>query len=152
MGSDISRAYSKALSSPMRSQLRRTCGSPTTTSSAITTRARWHTSHRRNRATTDPAVIYLAHLFRGWTLARMDRDPETTAEFQQAVAALPAAGTGALWLAGRLILEGKRAEADAVVDRSLVDSKDDEDPWRLFGYGDFHRFPALMKQLRETIR
>jgi tetratricopeptide (TPR) repeat protein len=103
-------------------------------------------------ATTDRDVIYLAHLFRGWTLARMDRDAETTAEYQQAVDAVPGAGTGALWLAGRLLLEGKRAEADAVVDRSLVDSKDVEDPWRLFGYGDFFRFPAIMKQLRGAIR
>lgn len=101
--------------------------------------------------TADRDVIYLAHLFRGWTLSRMDRAAETTTEYQQAVDALPAAGTGALWLAGRLLLEGKRAEADAVVERSLVD-KDVDDPWRLFGYGDFHRFPALMTQLRRAIR
>jgi tetratricopeptide (TPR) repeat protein len=102
--------------------------------------------------TTDPDLIYLAHLFRGWTLSRMDRDAESTAEYQQAVDAVPAGGTGALWLARRLLLEGKRAEADAVADRSLVGSKKIDDPWRLYGYGDFHRFPTLMTQLREAIR
>jgi hypothetical protein len=102
--------------------------------------------------TSDPDLIYLARLFRGWTLSRMDRDAETTTEYQQAVNAVPAGGTGALWLARRLLLEGKRAEADAVTDRSLVGSKDIDDPWRLYGYGDFRRFPALMKQLREAIR
>ena len=82
----------------------------------------------------------------------MDRDAESTAEYQQAVDAVPAGGTGALWLARRLLLEGKRAEADAVADRSLVGSKKIDDPWRLYGYGDFHRFPTLMTQLREAIR
>jgi Tfp pilus assembly protein PilF len=102
--------------------------------------------------TSDPDVIYLAHLFRGWTLSRIERDGESTAEYQRAVDAVPAGGTGALWLSRRLLLEGRRAEADAVTDRSLVGSMDIDDPWRLFGYGDFRRFPALMKELREAIR
>jgi len=102
--------------------------------------------------TTDPDVIYLAHLFRGWTLSRMERDGESTAEYQLAVEAVPAGGTGALWLSRRLVLEGKRATADAIADRSLVGARDIDDPWRLYGYGDFRRFPALMKQLREAIR
>ncbi|HUL71807.1 MAG TPA: hypothetical protein VLT86_01815 [Vicinamibacterales bacterium] len=102
--------------------------------------------------TTDPDVLYLVHLFRGWTLARMDREAESTAEYQRAVDAVPAASTGALWLARRLLIEGKRAQADAVTDRSLVGSREIDDPWRLYGYGDFHRFPALIKQLREAIR
>ena len=103
-------------------------------------------------ATTDPDLSYLAHLFRGWTLSRTDRDTESTAEYQHAVDAVPAGGTAALWLARRLLLEGKRTEADAVADRSLVGSRNVDDPWRLYGYGDFHRFPALMKQLREAMR
>lgn len=103
-------------------------------------------------ATTERDLIYLAHLFRGWTLSRMDRDAESTREYQQAVNTIPAGSTGALWLARRLLLEGKRDEADAVTDRSLVGSKDIDDPWRLYGYGDFRRFPALMRQLREAIR
>lgn len=103
-------------------------------------------------ATRDPYLIYLAHLFRGWTLTRMGRESESTAEYQQTVNTIPAAGTGALWLATRLLAEGQRAEADAVVDRSLVGSRDVSDPWRLYGYGDFYRFPALMKQLRGAIR
>lgn len=102
--------------------------------------------------TTDPDLIYLAHLFRGWTLSRMDRDAESTTEYRLAIDAVPAANTGSLWLARRLLLEGKRDEADAVTDRSLVGSRDIDDPWRLYGYGDFRRFPALMKQLREAIR
>ncbi len=103
-------------------------------------------------ATTDPDVLYLAHLFRGWTLTRMNRETESTAEYQRAVDTVPAGSTGSLWLARRLLLEGKRNEADAVADRSLVGSRDIEDPWRLYGYGDFRRFPAFMKQLREAIR
>ena len=152
-GSSISGAYAKALASPeRRSPAKPTCGSGYY--DLIADRPESALAHlaQAQSTTTDPDVIYLAHLFRGWTLARMDRDAETTAEYQQAVDAVPAGGTGALWLARRLLLEGKRAEADAVVDRSLVDSKDVEDPWRLFGYGDFLRFPAMMKQLRGAIR
>lgn len=103
-------------------------------------------------STTDPDVLYLVHLFRGWTLTRMDRETESTAEYQKAVDAMPAANTGSLWLARRLLLEGKRNEADAVTDRSLVGTRNIDDPWRLYGCGDFRRFPALIKQLREAIR
>jgi tetratricopeptide (TPR) repeat protein len=103
-------------------------------------------------ATREPELMYLGHLFRGWALSRLDRDSESTAEYQQAVDAVPAGGTGALWLARRLLLEGKRAEADAVTDRSLTGSRNIDDPWRLYGLGDFRRFPALIQQLREANR
>lgn len=151
LGGDISRAYAKALASPATAPEAHV---RLAYYDLIADRHESTLAHlaQAQSTTTVPEVIYLVHLFRGWALSRMDRDPETTEEYRQAVAAVPAAGTAALWLAGRLLLEGKRAEADAVVDRSLVESKDVEDPWRLFGYGDFHRFPALMKQLREAIR
>ncbi|MFI5177592.1 MAG: hypothetical protein ACHQO8_03460 [Vicinamibacterales bacterium] len=110
-----------------------------------------HLAHAQ-AATADPDLLYLIHLFRGWTLARMDREAETTAEYRQAVDALPAAGTGALWLAARLAVEGQRTEADAIVERSLTQDATAYDPWQNFGYGDFRYFPALMKELREALR
>ncbi len=33
------------------------------------------------RKTSDPHLVFLAHLFHGWTLARLDRASETTAEY-----------------------------------------------------------------------
>ena len=103
-------------------------------------------------ATTDPQLLYLVHLFRGWTLSRTNRESDTTAEYRRAVDAVPAAGTAALWLATRLLAEGHRDEADAVTERSLTGSGSIDDPWRLFGYGDFRLFRSLMLQLREAIK
>jgi tetratricopeptide (TPR) repeat protein len=103
------------------------------------------------KASADPDLLYLAHLFRGWTLTRMGREPEATAEYRQALDAVPGAGTASLWLAGRLLAEGRRDEADVVIDRSVTSPAVD-DPWRLFGYGDFRLFPSVMKQLRAALQ
>ena len=37
--------------------------------------------------------------------------------------------------------------------RSALDSHDPfDDPWRLYGYGDYPRFPALVAALRQTFK
>jgi hypothetical protein len=100
----------------------------------------------------DPGQLYLAHLFSGWSHAARKDIPAAIASYRAALDALPRAQSATLHLALQLYATGERAEADAVVEGMLSASPPVLDPWRIFGYGDLRRFPALIAALRNEIR
>lgn len=100
----------------------------------------------------DPAQLYLAHLFTGWTLERQSRSEDAIAAFRAALDAVPHAQAAALHAAALLYQSGDRAAADALVEAMLAEGTDVPDPWRIYGYGDLRRVPALIAELQRAIQ
>jgi tetratricopeptide (TPR) repeat protein len=93
----------------------------------------------------------LAAFWRG-DLAERASDPAAAADFyREAIGADPASRAAASRLGALLFLDGRRAEADDVLSRSLLTPP--HDPWRELAYGDFRHWPDYRRDLRaETLR
>lgn len=100
----------------------------------------------------DPGQLYLAHLIAGWSYEKQHQSDEAIREFRAALAAVPRAQAATLHAAALLYAQGQRADADVMVELMLAEGADVVDPWRLFGYGDFRRVPALIAALQEAVR
>jgi tetratricopeptide (TPR) repeat protein len=99
----------------------------------------------------DPTRTYLAHLFTGWVHEKAGRPDEAIASFRQALAAVNglAAARG---LGVRLYEQDNRDEADALVKAALEPATAVPDPWKVYAYGDFRRFPQLLARLRARLQ
>lgn len=100
----------------------------------------------------DRSQLYLAHLFMGWALEHQKRSEDAIAAFRAALDAVPHAQAATLHAAALLYQSGDRAAADALVESMLSEGKDVVDPWRIYGYGDLRRVPALIAELQRAIR
>ncbi|HSC29899.1 MAG TPA: hypothetical protein VLD67_21650 [Vicinamibacterales bacterium] len=103
-------------------------------------------------ASTDPFVGYLAHFLRGRAADLSGQVAESEAHYRSALAVLPHAQSATTALAANLFLHGRRDEAYTLVQDAFGARRRPDDPWSLFGYGDFRFMPAYMAQLREAIR
>jgi tetratricopeptide (TPR) repeat protein len=101
--------------------------------------------------TSEPFLVYLAHLFRGRALERTDRIDEAIAAYRDAVAVVPGAQSAVLALASALMRGQGRAEADELA-RAAVSSVPVADPWAGYGQGDLRLWPMIRRQMREAIR
>ena len=101
---------------------------------------------------TDPYVTYLAHFFTGRVLLAEKQVALAEAAFRQALATLPGTQSASEALAALLFVDGRRDEAYQLIETSFSHRPLPPDPWRLYGYGDFRRWPDLVRQLREAIR
>jgi tetratricopeptide (TPR) repeat protein len=104
------------------------------------------------RTAQDPNTGYLAHLFAGRTLVAMDRRDEAVAEFDQAVALRPRAQSAVLALAALRVTAPAMDPPFAVLRRAMDSHDPFDDPWRLYGYGDYIRFPELVAALRKAVK
>jgi hypothetical protein len=98
----------------------------------------------------DPTRTYLAHLFAGWVHEKAGRPNEAIASFRQSLAAVNGLAA-ALGLGVRLYEQDKRDEADALVKAALEPATAVPDPWKVYAYGDFRRFPYLLARLRARL-
>jgi tetratricopeptide (TPR) repeat protein len=99
----------------------------------------------------DAGQLYLAHLFLGWAYEALDRPADAERAFRAALDAVPGAEVATLALAVHLYESGRRDEADTLIDDRLGRQPRAGDPWRIYGYGDLRRWPALMDTLRKEI-
>lgn len=106
-------------------------------------------AHERS---TDPYVTYLAHFFAGRVLLEEKRVALAEAAFRDALATVPGTQSASEALAALLFVDGRRDEAYALIETSYNQRPLPPDPWRLYGYGDYRRWPALIRQLREAIK
>ncbi|HET9369410.1 MAG TPA: tetratricopeptide repeat protein [Vicinamibacterales bacterium] len=95
----------------------------------------------------DPTRVYLAHLFTGWVHEQAGRMPEALASFGRALEAVRGL-SAALALGVRLYAVDRRDEADAIVQDTLAAAV--TDPYKLYGYGDLRRWPAIVAGLRRS--
>lgn len=104
------------------------------------------------RTAADPATKYLAHLFAGRIHLALRQPDEAAREFEQAIAIAPRAQSAILALSALQASSDTMTLSMARLRQSL-DSRDGfADPWRLFGYGDYVRWPARRAAMREALR
>jgi tetratricopeptide (TPR) repeat protein len=108
---------------------------------------------RRGRdAATDADGRYIAHMIAARALEAMSRHDEAKREYERAVETIPGAESAAIALAALKFADDDRATALAVLDRSFTSRPRADDPWRLFAYGNFHRWPYLLAAMRAELR
>jgi hypothetical protein len=102
----------------------------------------------RATGATDAFVRYLAHFLIGRLHERQGRRAEAESAYRLALDTLPGAQSGAIALSTVLFLADRPDEAYAVMEAAGRVSPQPPDPWRLYGYGDYRRWPALKAELR----
>jgi DNA-binding FadR family transcriptional regulator len=103
------------------------------------------------RTAQDPDTAYLAHFTAGRILQAMHLAGDAASEFQQALALRPRAQSAALALAAIRATEAQTRAFDLL--RPALDSHSPfDDPWRLYGYGDYVRWPDAIAVLRVLVR
>ena len=106
---------------------------------------------RADAQTRDPYVVYLARFFRGQALERQNQVRRAEASFRGAAAAVPHAQGATLALAALAFRDGRRTEAQRLVDEMLATDPPPVDPWRRFVHADDRFWPQLIGRLRAEI-
>jgi tetratricopeptide (TPR) repeat protein len=101
--------------------------------------------------TIDADMLYLDDLFIGWAHERAGRMEYAERSYRHALARVPSGRTAATWLAAALQAQGKLAEAQELIDASLMRTAGAPDPWPLFGQGDFKMWPKTIALLRSEL-
>jgi tetratricopeptide (TPR) repeat protein len=100
----------------------------------------------------DSRLTYIAQIVRGQALAGLGRSAEAGRAYAQALESIPGGQSATLALSGWLLLSGQRQEAFDLTRRAFSTKPAEDDPWRLYYYGDFMYWPDLMRELHEAIR
>jgi hypothetical protein len=100
----------------------------------------------------DEFVAYLAHFLTGRLHERADRLTEAEAAYRRALDVMPGTQSASVALSALLIRRGIPAEGQSLLRASFDALSRPPDPWRLFGYGDYRRWPALVEALRAAVR
>jgi predicted Zn-dependent protease len=100
----------------------------------------------------DPFVRYLAFFFTGQALETIHRSHEAEAAYRQALTVILHVQSGVEALAALLFLDGKPDESYAIVQASFEAQPRPPDVWRLYGFGDFVRWPDLIARLRVELQ
>jgi hypothetical protein len=98
----------------------------------------------------DAFVAYLAHFFTSRVHHRAGRADAEEAELRQALAVSPGVQSSLESLSVLLLMGGKADLAIAELNRPQPGPRP-PDPWRLYGYGDFRRWPSLIVELRRGL-
>lgn len=100
----------------------------------------------------DARLIYVAQIVRGEALAALNRTPDAGRAYAQALEVIPGGQSATLALSGWLFLSGQRTQAFELTAAAFAARPVDDDPWRLYYYGDFMYWPDLVRELHEAIR
>ncbi len=103
----------------------------------------------------DRTVTYYAHLFSGDAALAVGRLPDSKLSYEIAVALYPDSQASRLGLASALRAGGDRPAALAAMARTLVKppaSREGDDPWWDYYFGDAANVDRLMEELREPLR
>lgn len=103
-------------------------------------------------SSADRRVRYLAHLFRGWSLAALEKLDEADAEYASALAIVPNAQTATLGRAASAFRKRDTTRADQLVSALIAMPRAVDDPWWTYGIGDGHDVDQLLAELRKVIR
>ena len=103
-------------------------------------------------ASQDPQLQYLAHFLSAQASQALGDLAAAEAMYSRALAVRPGSQSATLGLAALRLLDGDPASAYDLVEHSRADRRNDDDPWRMFLYGDFTRLPGLIRELRAKVR
>jgi hypothetical protein len=95
---------------------------------------------------------YLAHLYSGLALARVNRVSEAVSAFRAALRVVPGASSATTLLTHVLLTSGQIAEAEGLAGEFLSSPVNRNDPWDRYFFGDFAQYGELVGRLRERLR
>jgi tetratricopeptide (TPR) repeat protein len=97
-------------------------------------------------------VVYLARLFRGQALERLQRPDEAIASFRDALRVGPGGQTATLSLSTLLYRRGQRDEAEALVRQLLADTDPINDPWWTYWAGSARLWTTRLDAMRGMLQ
>lgn len=100
----------------------------------------------------DPVLKYLAHLFRGWSLAATDQPDEADAEYAQALGIMPGAQSAVLARAVLAFHQRDASRAEQMVAALTSRAEPADDPWWNYALGDGQYVDRFIAELRQVIR
>jgi tetratricopeptide (TPR) repeat protein len=101
---------------------------------------------------SDPAMKYLARLFRGMTLERLKQTDAARQAYQAALTLNPGAHAATTALASLLFRAGERAEADKLMSALVARTQPVIDPWWFYWPGDYRFGTARIQAVRAALR
>jgi tetratricopeptide (TPR) repeat protein len=102
-------------------------------------------------ATTDADLKYVGFFLAAQAAQTLGRFDEAEALYGRALTSRPHSQSATVGLAALRFLRGDAATAYDLVDRSRTGRPNDDDPWRMFLYGDFTKLPGLIRELRTKL-
>jgi tetratricopeptide (TPR) repeat protein len=102
-------------------------------------------------AAKDPDLRYIANVLAAQAAQALNDLPAAEAHYRAALAARPHSQSATLGLAALLYVRGEGRQAYDLVEASRAGRPRDDDPWRLFLYGDFAKLPTLVAELRRLV-
>jgi tetratricopeptide (TPR) repeat protein len=102
--------------------------------------------------TTDPALVYLAHLFRGLALEGLGRSAEAGASYLQALKVSPGAHSATMRLAALEFQNGHGDDAARRIEALLRDDDPRTDPWWAYYAADWRFWYPSIERVRSLIR
>jgi predicted Zn-dependent protease len=100
----------------------------------------------------EPWTRYLAHFIAGFSYEHEKRYQDAVREYAAALEAVPHAQSASIALAQLLLRDNQADAAFDLITRSVTERPDGDDPWRLFAYGAYVRWPVLIADVRKAIR
>ena len=107
---------------------------------------------RATELARDPRVRYLGFVLAGRALSELGRADEARTAYGDALAAFPEGHSAAMLLAALIDTVDPPDEVAALIRRSLTAKPLQDDPWRLYTYGDYLRWPTYIDDLHEALR
>jgi tetratricopeptide (TPR) repeat protein len=99
----------------------------------------------------EPATQFMAHFILAFCHESKGRLQDAVREYSAALRAVPHAQSASIPLALLLLRDNQAGAAFDLIDRSLAERSDGDDPWRLFHYGSYARWPLLVADVRKAV-
>lgn len=100
---------------------------------------------------TEPATQFMAHFILAFCHESKGRFLDAVREYSAALRAVPHAQSASIPLAMLLLRDNQAGAAFDLIDRSLGERSNGDDPWRLFHYGGYARWPHLIADVRKAV-
>jgi hypothetical protein len=97
-------------------------------------------------------IRYLSHFIVAVSHEFQGHYQDAVREYSAALNAVPHAQSASIALAQLLLRDNQGKPAMDLLNRSLTERPDGDDPWRLFAYGGYIRWPTLIADVRKAIR
>ena len=103
------------------------------------------------QSAADPDVRYVGNFLAAQVAQASGDLAAAEARYRAALAVRPYSQSATLALAALLYQRGEAREAYDIVAASRANLPRDDDPWRMFLYGDFPKLPGLVTELRRRV-
>jgi predicted Zn-dependent protease len=100
----------------------------------------------------EPWIRYLSHFIAALSHEFQGHYQDAVQEYAAALGVIPHAQSASIALAQLLLRDNQAERAMVLLNRTLVERPDGDDPWRLFSYGAYNRWPVLIADVRKAVR